>query len=606
MATDSFCLNTDTELKIAVRAHNGEDNARQQWTETSRQLSQAIDGYTFTLIPVVSFNKMRELVQNRQVDFVLTNPLAYADLNKRFGITRILTLNKKLADGSTSTSFSSVIFAHSDNQQINQLNDIADKSIIAVHQEAFGGWQMAYREFLLHDIDPYETASNVSFSSNNTHLSVINAVLNKTAEVGIIRSGIIEQLERENTLDISRLKIINQQHDKLPLLHSTQPYPEWPFSVLQHINHKLSNKVFHALLDIKPDSPAAIAGSYHSWEAPLNYSEVEQLISDIKYKHLTLQNIWQDQTKFILLSGGFLISILFYTLYLSSLNGKLRASEAELNQHRSHLEELIEERTGTLQDEVKRHEQTEQQLELSKRAAEDANHAKTEFLSQMSHEIRTPLNAILGFSQLVRLDADNNSDINENINEVLTAGNYLLSLINEILDLSQIESGKDDITLQLLDWKEVLADCIALTKPIASKQGITIAQLCYHSCPVMADKKRLKQICINLINNAIKYNKPKGLIQIELQLINQSNYQLCVKDTGIGIKKELMEKVFTPFSRVLDDPNRIEGNGIGLTITKKLIENMQGDITFESEYGYGSSFFVTLPAYNQQSMPLSV
>lgn len=606
MATDLLGQSKDTELKIGVRAINGQQKAIQQWSDTARNLSKAIDGYSFTLIPIVSFNKMRLAVKNQQVDFVLTTPLASADLNKRYGLTRILTLNKKQAKGSASSIFASVIFTHSENDTINTLSDIKNKRIMAVHPEAFGGWQIAYREMLQHDVDPYEDSSDVMFSHNNSHLAVIQAVLNKSTDIGIIRSGIIEQLTEETTLNPAKLKIINPHHDKLGSIHSTAHYPEWPFSVLRHVTPGLSNKVFHALLKIQPESKAAIAGRYHSWEAPLNYDEVQQLISDIKYKHLTLKNIWQDHTDLILLSAAFLLAILIYTFYLFSINRKLSNSEKELGQHRNNLEELVSERSHKLQLEIQQHEQTEKKLAIAKLSAEHANHAKSEFLSQMSHEIRTPLNAILGYGQLVRLEAQHNPEILENINEILTAGNYLLSLINEILDLSQIEAGKDDIVMEVIDWKEILADCIALTKPIAIQQGITITQLTYDSCPVLADKRRLKQVCINLISNAIKYNKPKGLIQIELQLIHQENYRLSIKDTGIGIKEELMDQIFKPFSRLLDNSNHIEGSGIGLIITKKLIENMQGKISFESQYGYGSSFFVTLPAHDENNAPSTV
>jgi len=594
MATNSFAQNKDIELKIAVRAINGTEKANAQWGDTARTLSNMIDGYSFTLDPIVEFNQMRAAIKDKEIDFVLTNPLAYIDLHKRFGANRILTLNKKQPSGIPSTSFSSVIFTRSDATDITQFNDFKGKSMMGVHPEAFGGWQMALRELLLKNIDPDDENIEIKFSHNNSHQAVITSVLNKEADIGTIRSGIIEQLINEGKLKGSEIKIINQHHDNYPSIHSTSHYPEWPFSALPHVDDNISNKVFHALLKIKPDSIAATNGGYVNWAAPLDYTEVNQLISDIKYRHVTFSNLWQDQKNTILLLLFFVFAIILYTLYLFSINRKLASSERELHHHRNHLEELVEERTSELHQEANHHKQTASELAESKRTADEANKAKSDFLSQMSHELRTPLNAILGFGQLIKMDTSNNTDTLENSGEILTAGKYLLSLINEILDLSKIESGSLEISIQDTDCVEILNECISLIKPIADEQGITISKLSTDQCLVSADRKYLKQICINLLSNAIKYNKPNGNIEIKLENQNDS-CQLSIKDNGVGIEEKFKDKLFTPFARAEGNTSLIEGSGIGLTITKKLIENMGGEIGFHSEPGKGSEFWVILP-----------
>ncbi|MCK4710216.1 MAG: PhnD/SsuA/transferrin family substrate-binding protein, partial [Gammaproteobacteria bacterium] len=381
--------------------------------------------------------------------------------------------NKKQPNGIASTSFASVIFTHADNSDINELNDIKDRSIMGVHPEAFGGWQMAYRELLLHNLDPHENSSQIKFSNNNSHQTVVKAVLNKEVDIGVIRSGVIEQLIDDGSLKPEALKIINQHTDNLSSIHSTQHYPEWPFSVLRHVDGKISNKVFHALLDIKPESTAAITGSYVKWAAPLEYNDVNQLISDIKYRHVTFNNLWHEQKNIILISGSFLLAIIFYSLYLISINRKLARSETELSEHRDHLEELVEQRTSDLMYEANRHKETANELNIAKQEADHANRAKSEFLSQMSHEIRTPLNAMLGFGQLLKMDAAEDSDTLENTEEILTAGSYLLSLINQILDLSKIESGSDELEIETLNWEEVLDESLKLISPIAREKNIT-------------------------------------------------------------------------------------------------------------------------------------
>lgn len=240
-------------------------------------------------------------------------------------------------------------------------------------------------------------------------------------------------------------------------------------------------------------------------------------------------------------------------------------------------------------------------LENSRKSAEDANQAKSEFLSRMNHELRTPLNAILGFSQLLDIDNKNiSSEMHkDNINEITIAGNYLLKLINGLLDLATIEERNYKQVIIDVNIGDLIKNCISMLSPLANEKDIAL----YNDVPhnkefiAQADPTSLKQILINLINNAIKYNKENGQVHIECAYTPENTLTIFVIDTGLGIPPSELENIFEPFQRINPSIN-IEGTGIGLAVTKKLIGLMEGNIKVESEFGMGCRFSIELPTLN--------
>ena len=254
-----------------------------------------------------------------------------------------------------------------------------------------------------------------------------------------------------------------------------------------------------------------------------------------------------------------------------------------LTRRREYALNLVEQRTRAMH-----------QAQLS---AEAANRSKSEFLSRVSHELRTPLNAVLGFSQLLQLD-ELSSEQEQSVRQITRGGRHLLDLINEILDISQIETGTLALSPEAVPVRAVIAETIDLLQPLAAERGITLLD---DGTPpgspvhVFADRQRLKQILLNLVGNGIKYNREGGTVSISCSEPAGGTVRVQVTDTGPGIAPEHLELLFTPFERLGAERTTIEGTGIGLALSRRLAEVMGGVLGVESTPGRGSTFWVEFP-----------
>jgi signal transduction histidine kinase/CheY-like chemotaxis protein len=330
-------------------------------------------------------------------------------------------------------------------------------------------------------------------------------------------------------------------------------------------------------------------------------SEAAQAVNKLAIR--TLSRVHQ-LTFVVLVAAAGALGLLFW-----QYNQKRRADEVVAAEKRGlqeanvQLEARVLERTAeiaqanaALQQENAERKQAELAMQEAKNEADKANLAKSEFLSRMSHELRTPLNAILGFSQLLQ-QADLAPGDQESVRYIYRGGRHLLELINEVLDLARIEAGHMQVSIEPVSTAEALNEACDLVRPIATERKIEVKKppVSEREWIVMADRQRLKQVILNLLGNALKYNRDNGEVTVSYEEMPSARLRISITDTGPGITPEKRRRLFIPFDRLGAEDSSVEGTGLGLALSKRLTEAMGGTIGCESEFGRGSTFWIEFP-----------
>ncbi|MEO1765842.1 PhnD/SsuA/transferrin family substrate-binding protein [Thiobacter aerophilum] len=356
----------DRLVRVGVLAHRGKEDALRAWTPTAHYLSAEIPGHNFVIVPLTN-DDIGPAVEYRDVEFVLTNPGSYAELEFLYGITRIATLKSHAPTGGLSR-FGAVIFTRADRRDIRTLTDLRGKRFMAVHPNAFGGWWLAWRELKRQGIEPTRDLRALHYSGFPQD-QIVFAVRDGQVDAGTVRTGLLESLALEGKIKLRDFHVLNARHvENFPYALSTELYPDWAFAVLRHTPDDLAQLVAIALLKMPPNHPAAQAGGYYEWTVPLDYHNVHQLMMELgvgpygRYGRPDYAQLARRYWGWLAALALVVIALAAAYVYTLHMNRRLRAIqhhlEAEiarrqafeqaLQQARDELEQRVAERTAEL------------------------------------------------------------------------------------------------------------------------------------------------------------------------------------------------------------------------------------------------------------------
>lgn len=690
-------LAEDALIKIGVLSHRGDEVTLSQWSGTAEYLSASLDGYRFVIVPL-KFEDVDPAVAAGDVDFVLVNPGIYVNLEVKHRVSRIATLNNQRR-GVPYNVFGGVIFTRADSHSPKTLDEIRGTSFMAVNKTSLGGFHMAWRELKAHGIEVQRDLGSLSFAG--THDKVVMAVREGRVQVGTVRTDILERMADDGTIDLAEFRILgSRSKDDFPFVHSTQLYPEWPFSKVRHTSNTLAQKVAVALLNMPPDHPAAVSGKYAGWTIPLDYQPVHELFKELKLPpydapiRFTLGDVAKRYSHWILLTLLIVVSMLFLSSWVLRLNRELKKAQSflerkhdlilnsvadgiygvDMHGNSTFVNRAMERITGwqadeligmnqhdllhhtridgsvfpgvdcpvyhTFRDNMPRYvgddifwrkDGTSFPVEYSstpvkdeaarvvgavvvfrditerKAAEEKARQHQAEFahiarLSTMgemaagiAHEINQPLSAIANYTQgCIRMLKSGTGSVSELIQAMERAA-LQANRAGEIIRQLRHFIRKEQPQRSIVDLNEIAREVAVLIESEARRSGVQLRlDLMPSIDSVLAHNIQLEQVILNLARNAIEAmaeaDSPRRELTIRTRQEQNDQITVSVSDTGPGLSPELMDQVFDQFFTT-----KPRGMGLGLSISRGIIEAHDGQLTVSSNAG--ATFSFVLAAY---------
>jgi two-component system sensor histidine kinase TtrS len=560
------------EVTIGLLAHRGDDAGRKKWTSTTVYLGDAIPDRRFRLIPL-DLNEMDQALAANRLDLILTNPGNYVELEDRYGISRIATL-KNMRHGKSYKVFGAVIFTRSDRKDIKTLADLRGQTFAAVAREAFGGFQMAWRELREINIDPFTDLADLRFTGFPQDY-IVEMVLSGKVTAGTVRTNVLETMAEQHLVDLADIRILNpQQSDDFPFRHSTRLYPEWAFAKSRYTSDELAKQIVVALLRLSSDHPAVQAGNYSGWTVPLSYQPVHELFRELEIgpyqrsTELTLAAAIQKYWYWIVVVCVIILSSLFH---LISVERKVIARTRQLTETNRALENEISERKKT-----EREIQTlfnENRFLVQKYMAVQEDERR-----HLARELHDELGQCIA---AIQAEAENIQNLSRKRDErLMTSATAVQDISSRIYDVvhSMIQRLRPSVLdeLGLVDaLKEEIRQWQA-RYPLVAYTFHTGKDLEDFGERVSISIYRIVQECLT---NVAKHADANHVL-VDLRLVNQGEsgkLHLIVQDDGVGMD------------------GATQGCGLGMIGIRERVEALNGDSSVQSSPGSGTRIIITVP-----------
>ena len=532
---------------------------------------------------------MEQAVKAQSVDFILTNPGNYVDLEYRFGASRIATI-QNTHDADPRTSVRSALIVRSDRTDLQEIRDLAGASLMAVSSDAFGGYQVIWREMKRQKLDPKKDLSEIRFAGFPQD-NIVKAVLTGKVDAGIIRSCLLEKMDKAGEIDLQQVRVLNADfYTPSDCLASSMAYPDWPFAKLRHTSGHLAKRVAQALLALPEEHPAAVAGRYAGWTIPVDYQTVHDLFRELRIgpyewmNQTTLRDIWEKYWQWALLV---IFGIIWWLWHVYRVELLVRLRTAQLSDTNERLKHEMNER-----------QQAEEKLRLQQDelAHVDRVSIAGELASGLAHELNQPLSAITSYAQgcAWRLDAgkmspDDFRDINQRISDQAERAGAIIQRLRTFL-------RKDDTACTDVDLNNAVQEATSLFASEAKKREVrVILDLAPKLPPVCTENIQIQQVIINLLRNGADAMSGIPVEQRVLKIsthVDEHDVCIAVKDNGEGISDEHKARLFDPFFTT-----KSKGMGLGLSLSQSIIASNHGRIRVESAHGTGTTFTIELPIY---------
>ncbi len=558
-------------LTIGVLAWRGDEKARQQWEPTRATLQAAFPEYNIVLRPI-GLKGMEAALAAQELDFFITNPGNYIEMEQRYGASRLVTL-ESVRVGAPAASVGAVIVSRFDRPDIRTLADLRGKTLLGVSHEAFGGFQIGWGVLQQAGIDPFTDMAGVTFAGFPLD-NIVTQVVNGHADVGTVRACLLEEMAQEGRIEMDDFRILNPQHvDGFDCALSSPLYPNWPFAKARQTNHVLAKRVAVALLEMSPQSKG---GAGQSWTIPLSYQPVTELFKSLHIGPYTL-SAGQVFREFLQRNKGWFLLALALVI-LAAL-------------HVWHTEFLVFKRTRQLKE-----SQEKARLRLAELAHVSRQTTLGEMARGLAHEINQPLGSISNYAAgSVRMIKNGvaSAQLEEPLREIAHQAEHagrVLKRIRGFVDNRASPREKADINA-------LLTEAIDLLGAELRQADITVQSRLAPDLPQLSvDGVAIEQVAVNLIRNATEAMAHQATGPRILQVTSErdkrddTRLRVTIRDSGPGLDADALDHIFEPFNS-----DKSSGMGLGLSISHSIIESHGGMIYADNNPDGGLSISFTLP-----------